>query len=405
MNVSTAATSNYLAGAGTITVTVTKKTTTMAITTTFDDGKDLYTASEGLIKGIVKYNDEVLSPQPTITYSSSDETVATVDEAGIITFVKAGTTTLTASYAGTAEYEECEATYELTLVDTTPQETKIEITPNYTFFGKNAQFSGTTYDEVTGEKNSVSVTYTRNSGSTYANTAAMRFYKSNTLTIDAPTGYHIIEIAFTLSGSSSDITADNDTYDAEEAVWTGDATSVTFTRPSSASAYATISKIAVTIAETATIGSAGYTTYVAKHDISFPEGVTAFIATTTGNETVRLSPRESVPVGTAVVLKAVAATYALPAIDTTPESVTGNLLAASDGTVTGGDGIYALGYKNSTIGFYLVGSNVTIPSEPAMDESAIADAESPIRPREEITWSSAPNLIPRAVIRESIATV
>ena len=51
----------------------------------------------------------------TITYASSDETVATVDESGVVTFVNAGTTTITATAAATDDYNEATASYTLTV--------------------------------------------------------------------------------------------------------------------------------------------------------------------------------------------------------------------------------------------------------------------------------------------------
>ncbi len=54
----------------------------------------------------------------TVTYDSSDPTVATVDEnTGAVTLVAAGTTTITATFAGNDEYEAGNASYTLTVVD------------------------------------------------------------------------------------------------------------------------------------------------------------------------------------------------------------------------------------------------------------------------------------------------
>ncbi len=52
---------------------------------------------------------------PTITYKSSDETVATVDADGKVTILKIGTATITATAAETETYAETEATYTLTV--------------------------------------------------------------------------------------------------------------------------------------------------------------------------------------------------------------------------------------------------------------------------------------------------
>ena len=53
----------------------------------------------------------------SVTYSSSDESVATVDNSGSVSILAAGTTTITASFAGNDEYNEGSASYTLTVVD------------------------------------------------------------------------------------------------------------------------------------------------------------------------------------------------------------------------------------------------------------------------------------------------
>jgi len=55
----------------------------------------------------------------TITYSSSDETVATVDSAGTVTILKVGTATITATKAEDATYAEAKASYILTVAKAT----------------------------------------------------------------------------------------------------------------------------------------------------------------------------------------------------------------------------------------------------------------------------------------------
>lgn len=338
VNVATAATSNYLAGAGTITVTVTKKATTMVLTPSFTS-KDLYVTTSGSLTGVPQYNSSNIAGAE-VTYSSSDETVAIIAADGAVTFNKAGSTTLTASYAGNDEYEACEESYVLNLTDSTPQEPVVEITPNYTFFGKDAQFSGSTYNELTGEKNNVSVTYTRNSGSTYANTTAMRFYKDNKLTIAAPTGYHIIGITLSLTGSSSDITADQESYNAGTGVWSGDASSVTFTRPSNASSYETISKITVTLGSVVTLSSACfggvnyYGTYSNSNAFVVPEGLRVsaitYNTTTKKIELDNYSTGDIVAAGEGVLVSSKTyGDYTVELTNETGTSKSGNLLVGT----------------------------------------------------------------------------
>ena len=368
VNVSVTESATYKDAAGIVTVNVTKKATTMVITTAFDDGKDLYTASEGLIEGVVKYNDADLSPQPTITYSSSDETVATVDEDGIITFKKAGTTTITASYAGDDEYEECKGTYNLDLVDTTPQEMVVNISLNNTFFGCEpfTSYPASSPTSYEGTKDKITVTYAKGTGSGYyCNANGIRLYLGGSLTFEAPLGYVITSIA--MSGESG--FEEGLTNPEAVTTWTGKSNSVTITgETKSGNTRKNMTGATVSLAETVTIGSAGYTTYVAKHNISFPDGLTAYISTSKTSETLTLTEKASVPQGTPIILEGSAGTYALPTITTSPEDVSGNLLQASDGSVNGdGSTIYALGVgktgaNEGKVGFYLVGSGVQVPA-------------------------------------------
>lgn len=56
----------------------------------------------------------------SVTWSSSTETVATIDASGAVTLVGAGTTTITASYAGNETYKPSSSTYNLTVINENP---------------------------------------------------------------------------------------------------------------------------------------------------------------------------------------------------------------------------------------------------------------------------------------------
>ena len=153
----------------------------------------------------------------------------------------------------------------------------------YTDWGKGASFSGTAYDEVTQTKENIDVTYTRNSGSLYANTTSLRFYKSNTLTFDAGSNT-ITAITFTGSIGQSDITTNVNTCTntSSSLSWSGSSTSVTFTRPSNASSYATLTSATLTVSG----GSSSTTYYHSSPDCgSTPITPTQLDAPTNLNET------------------------------------------------------------------------------------------------------------------------
>ena len=224
----------------------------------------------------------------TVAWSSSNTSVATIASDGTVTLAAVGTTTITASYAGeSGVYGSSSASYELTVTSSEPyvQPTTIEITPNYTFWGKTGQFSGNDYSELEGSKDNVNLHWTKGSGSTYANTTAMRFYKDNTLEFTAPDGYVITSIVLTVSGTYSDLTFDPAGYDNTTTTWTGSSATVTMSRPSDASSYATISKFTITLAEA---GDAVATTTTINVPANFNTDI--HTSTTAGTLTATVTP-------------------------------------------------------------------------------------------------------------------
>lgn len=101
----------YSAGSADYTLTVSDKT-----------AAELAFASDFIHIEDPTYNSEISAPvaltnphSVTVTYTSSDATVATVSSTGAITPKKLGTTTITASFAGDATYEASEVSYTLKL--------------------------------------------------------------------------------------------------------------------------------------------------------------------------------------------------------------------------------------------------------------------------------------------------
>ena len=82
---------------------------------------DVYTSTAaGTLTATVTANNQAIA-DAIVTWTSSNENVATVDANGAVTLVAAGTTTITASYAGVEEeYRASEATYELTVTNSDP---------------------------------------------------------------------------------------------------------------------------------------------------------------------------------------------------------------------------------------------------------------------------------------------
>ena len=111
------------------------------------------------------------------------------------------------------------------------------------------------------------------------------------------------------------------------------------------------------------LSDALYTTYCnANKNIDFEgTGVKAYTVSNVAANSVTLTEVTKAPAGTPLLLKADAAgTYALN-VTNAADAVGTNYLLVSDGTVTGGAGIYALANKAEGVGFYLVKNTVTIP--------------------------------------------
>lgn len=119
----------------------------------------------------------------------------------------------------------------------------------YASWGQTASFSGSTYDSASQTKDNVTFDYIRNSGSLYANTTSIRFYKSNELTFTAPEGYMLTSIVFGGTSFKDDGTTDVVTCTSTTSAlsWSGKASSVTFTRPDNAASYMTLNSVTVNL--------------------------------------------------------------------------------------------------------------------------------------------------------------
>lgn len=95
--------------------------TTTTIETSGITNTDVYTSTEaGSLSATVTAGDGPIS-DATVTWTSSNENVATINQEGTVTLVGAGTTTITATYAGVENvYKSSSATYELTVTNNDP---------------------------------------------------------------------------------------------------------------------------------------------------------------------------------------------------------------------------------------------------------------------------------------------
>lgn len=159
----------------------------------------------------------------TVNWSSSNTSVATVDNTGKVTAVAAGTATITAtSTVDTSKKGTCT----VTVLDSSSQQTSSEI------IDLTAQGFANQADVSTVNGTSCTATFAKEDGSNgpkyYTSGSAVRAYPGNTITI-ASSSLTIIKIEFTFGSSdgSNEITSSPATY--SNGTWTGSASSVTFT--------------------------------------------------------------------------------------------------------------------------------------------------------------------------------
>ncbi len=253
-------------GISEITIKGTKKSSAVATTTTITSGitnMDVYTSTEaGSLSATVTAGEETISN--TVTWTSSNEGVATIDQEGTVTLVAAGTTTITALYAGVEnEYQASSATYELTVTNSSM--TKADWVASEQGYGNGGLVESDKIDD------NITVTFNKGNSSNapayYTTGTAVRIYGGGYFTIAGGEGVKLTNITLTFSSGegSNSITTDVGTY--ENGTWAGNSQSVTFTIGGT-SGHRRIAKISVSytvesssaVATTITIDDSGIDT-------------------------------------------------------------------------------------------------------------------------------------------------
>ena len=166
----------------------------------------------------------------TIQYNSSDENVAMIDETtGYVLPAKAGSTTITATFAGDEAYEAASAEYTLNVIDPN----KTDVTFDFTDpekYGYSKPASGKSTDLSNGDKlesNGVTITSVQGGTSTKtrfynsSNAILLRVYTGAILTVEAPAGCAINRIDFTDDGSKTVNNFNFSTGKLSSKTWTG----------------------------------------------------------------------------------------------------------------------------------------------------------------------------------------
>lgn len=206
-----------------------------------------------------------------------------------------------------------------------------------------------------------------------------RMYAKNTLTITPNSGVTITEIVYTFKYNKKKSKVPTPTLNSSEgtlattstgATWTGSTTNAVVLYADGTAGNFGFTGLKITYTEgqktvTATISDAGYSTYVTEQptDFSTAVGLTAFKATFNEAQTVvTITPIATAPANTPVILKGAKGDYELAVAEAVPAALTDNELKVSDGTVTGdGSTVWVLASGDNGIGFYPMGSGVTVP--------------------------------------------
>lgn len=294
----------------------------------------------------------------TVSWSSSDEAVATIASDGKVTLKRKGSTTITASYAGDATYAASFAEYVLTVTNSAPQETDIIVATNYEWLGveEKSSITGPTVIDCEG----VNVTVDEAEGSTAprGDDTYIRLYAKNTLKFEAPANYVITEIIFTKANSKWDnsFNVDAGSWDNTELKWNGAAKEITLTEAgSSGNNQFSQMEIKLAASKAVTITDAKYATYVNESvalDFS-ATGITAYTATA-GATSVTLNEIASgkVPANTPVVLyksDADGTPIDVPVVASAEAVGANDLVKSTGGTPSNA---YVLAKKSGVVGFY-----------------------------------------------------
>lgn len=167
-----------------------------------------------------------------VTYTSSKTGVATVNETtGTVSALTAGTTKITATFAGTSEYKSSTAYYYLTVVDPNALVSTFDFVNNTYGYGRTEKLNK---GEIISNRTPITIVNTKNGSSTVTTftSSDLRNYKAAVLTINADKGYLITKITMTgkrflqLSLNDNNGTWNKVSVNGE---WSGSSSSVSFT--------------------------------------------------------------------------------------------------------------------------------------------------------------------------------
>ena len=224
---------------------------------------------------------DVSGVKTTVSYTSSDATVATVSESGEIAPLKAGTTTITAIAAASAEYREAKASFVLTVTDSAPYLSATASKTSVAAAGETVTITvDTNVDGWTASSNNAAFTVGTPSGNTVdvvvsENTDATE--RTATITVRAGDLSKTITLTQKAAGAPADVIEPIDFESASSAY-----TSWTFTNMTSQQTGSITAKGGTYYGTTGGKKTASITT---KDAIATPKSITFYVSKQTNNTT------------------------------------------------------------------------------------------------------------------------
>ncbi|MBR5062880.1 MAG: Ig-like domain-containing protein [Prevotella sp.] len=325
-----------------------------------------------------------------VTYTSSNEEVATIDAEGNITLVGVGETTITATSEANDEYKAGEASYVLTVEEpSVPGEgvqyqlvtSTDDITSGKYLIvyipeeeGQALAFDGS-LEALDAVENTQGVTIVNDVITTdqdiYFNIDVEngKLQSASGLYIGVPSNNNALKVAVDEGTYSNSFAIAEDGSAAIEAVFDGSLMSLRFNDASNQMRfryYKNNGQKAIYLFKAVeeveeeiipvTIGSTGYATlFYSDKALQIPEGVTASIVTAVDDKVIVFSEIDDIiPAGTGVVLQGEQGSYDFVVKNVNLAAPEGNLLNGSDeaAMTEGGDIYYKLTVKNGEVGFY-----------------------------------------------------
>lgn len=137
-----------------------------------------------------------------VTYTSSNEAVATVDDNGILTLTGIGTTIITANFAGNTDYYPASATYTLTVIPNSSTVTFDFNSAKQDVYGFTSTTNSNTYEQKVKhiEEGIVCIDFNKDNETgkyrLWGNDWTLRIMSGASMTVSVPDDYYITNITF-----------------------------------------------------------------------------------------------------------------------------------------------------------------------------------------------------------------